>query len=55
MIHALLLNRLAEYAETGGKYLYAWIEDKNTASIKFHKKYGMRHDGMWNMIYSVER
>lgn len=55
VIHALLLNRLAEYAETGGKYLYAWIEDKNTASIKFHKKYGMRHDGMWNMIYSVER
>ncbi len=55
VIHAILLNRLEEYVKAGGKYLYAWVEDKNIASIKFHQKYGMKHDGMWSMIYSIER
>lgn len=55
VIHAILLNRLEEYVETGGKYLYAWVEDKNIASVKFHQKYGMKHDGMWSMIYNIER
>ena len=54
-IHAMLLNRLEEYINNGGKYLYAWVEDKNTASQKFHAKYGMKHDGMWNMVYRLER
>ena len=54
-IHAILLNRLEAYTNAGGKYLYAWVEDKNTASLKFHEKYGMKHDGMWSMIYSIER
>lgn len=53
IIHAILLNRLEEYIACGGKYLYAWVEDKNIASQKFHRKYGMRHDGMWSMIYCV--
>ena len=55
IIHSILLCRLEEYVEAGGKYLYAWVEDKNTASIKFHQKYGMNHDGMWSMIYRIER
>lgn len=55
VIHALLLNRLEKYIKVGGKYLYAWVEDKNTASIKFHQKYGMTYDGMWSMVYSIER
>lgn len=55
IIHAILLSRLDEYVEAGGKYLYSWVEDKNIASIKFHQKYGMKHDGMWNLIYSIER
>ncbi len=55
VIHAILLNRLEEYINKGGKYLYAWVEDKNIASIRFHEKYGMKHDGMWSMIYSIER
>ena len=54
-IHAMLLTRLEEYVNNGGKYLYAWVEDKNTASQKFHAKYGMKHDGMWNMVYRLER
>lgn len=54
-IHAILLNQLEEYISYGGKYLYAWVEDKNIASQKFHKKYGMKHDGMWSMIYCVEK
>lgn len=55
VVHAILLNRLAGYVTAGGKYLYAWVEDKNTASRKFHAKYGMKHDGMWSMIYRIER
>ena len=54
VIHTILLNRLEKYVKAGGKYMYAWIEDKNIASIKFHEKYGMKHDGMWSMIYSIE-
>ena len=54
-IHAMLLNRLKNYISNGGKYLYAWVEDTNIASQKFHAKYGMKHDGMWNMIYRIER
>ena len=55
VIHAILLNRLERYIAAGGKYLYAWVEDKNIASLKFHEKYKMRHDGMWSMIYSLEK
>lgn len=31
VIHAILLDRLEKYAEKGGKYLYAWVEEKNIA------------------------
>lgn len=54
-IHAILLHNLEKYVNAGGKYLYAWIEESNVASIKFHEKYGMKHDNMWSMIYSIER
>lgn len=55
IIHAILLNRLEEYIKGGGKYLYAWVEERNIASVKFHEKYGMKHDGMWSMIYGIDR
>ncbi len=55
IIHAILLGRLSQYVNSGGKYLYAWVENGNEASVKFHKKYGMTHDGMWSMIYKIER
>lgn len=55
VIHAIVLHRLEKYVNAGGKYLYAWIEDKNIASIKFHEKYRLKHDGMWSMLYSIER
>lgn len=55
VIHAIVLNRLEKYVEEGGKYLYAWVEEQNIASLKFHEKYGMKHDGMWSMLYSIER
>lgn len=54
-IHAMLLNRLKEYIEADGKYLYAWVENQNIASQKFHQKYGMKHDGMWNVLFAVEK
>ena len=55
VIHAILLDRLEKYVSAGGRYLYAWVEDANVASLKFHEKYGMKHDGMWSMIYKLER
>ena len=51
VIHAILLTELKKYCETGGKYLYAWVEECNIASCKFHEKYGMEHDGLWDVIY----
>lgn len=54
VIHAMLLKRLQKYAAEGGQYLYAWVEEGNSASLKFHGKYGMKPDGMWNMVYMKE-
>lgn len=55
VVHAILLDRLEKYVNAGGKYLYSWVEDQNIASQKFHAKYGMEHDGMWSLIYRIER
>lgn len=55
IIHAMLQNRLQEYINAGGKYIYAWVDRNNTASVKFHEKYCMQPDGMWNMVYSYKR
>jgi len=52
VIHAMLQNRLKEYTSRGGKYVFAWVEKENIASVKFHEKYGLKHDGMWNMVYA---
>lgn len=54
-IHAMLLNRLRSYVEGGGRYIYAWVEESNTASLRFHAKYGMEHDGMWNLLWLLEK
>lgn len=54
-VHALLLDRLEKYVAAGGKYLYAWVDETNIASIKFHNKYGMKVDGMMSVIYCIER
>ncbi len=55
VIHAMILKRMRTYVEAGGKYVYAWVEEKNIASFKFNGKYGMEHDGMWSMVYQLER
>lgn len=55
IIHAMLQRRLKEYTAAGGKYVYAWVEYDNIASVKFHQKYGLQHDGMWNMVYVLEK
>lgn len=55
IIHAMLQKRIHKYNAMGGKYLYAWVEENNIASVKFHQKYGMKHDGMWNLVYVLER
>lgn len=53
VIHAMMLSRIEEYISKGGKYLYAWVERDNIASMKFHGKYGMKHDGMYSLIYDI--
>lgn len=55
IIHSILLNELKKYNELGGKYVYAWVEESNIASQKFHEKYGMQQDGLWNVIYMKEK
>lgn len=55
VIHAIVLNELKEYNEKGGKYVYAWVEEGNQASLRFHGKYGLKHDGLWNIVYKKER
>ncbi|RRK34691.1 hypothetical protein EBB54_27640 [Schaedlerella arabinosiphila] len=52
VIHDMLQRRIREYIQAGGKYMYAWVEKDNIASLKFHQKYGMRHDGMWDLVYA---
>lgn len=52
--HSLVLRSLCDYVSKGGEYVYAWVEETNVASLKFHEKYGMKHDGMWDMIYVRE-
>lgn len=54
IIHAMLLNRLSEYCSGGGKYAYAWVNEKNIPSLKFHEKYKMKHDGLWDIVYKVK-
>ena len=54
-IHALLLNRLAAYVQGGGKYAYSWVEKNNIASQKFHNKFGFEHDGLWNIVYQLDK
>lgn len=55
IIHAIMIKQLERYVQEGGKYLYAWVDEKNIASVKFHSKYGLKHDGMWNIVYCLEK
>lgn len=51
IIHSMLTAKLKEYVQNGGEYVYSWIEDTNTASLKFHAKYGLKPDGLCNIVY----
>jgi len=55
IIHSMMHHRLKEYTDAGGKYAYAWVDKNNIASVKFHQKYGLQHDGMWNIVYVLKR
>lgn len=54
VVHSLILKRLYRYVCEGGEYVYAWVDEENVASLKFNGKYGMRPDGMWNVVYVKE-
>lgn len=53
-IHSIMVSELRMYNELGGKYVYSWIAEDNTASIRFHLKYGLNPDYMFTdiMIFS---
>lgn len=51
VVHSILIQELTKYVQEGGKYVYAWVEENNIASVKFHSKYGLEHDGLWNVVY----
>lgn len=54
-IHAIMIKRLKEYYKNGGRYVYAWVSENNIASLRFHKKYGLVHDGTWDIVYCIKR
>ncbi len=54
-IHSLMHKRLSDYYNNGGKYAYAWVDEKNEASLGFHKKYGMQADGLWTCVYVKQK
>lgn len=54
VIHSIMYRRLAEYVENDGKYVYAWVDETNMASMRFHKKYGLEPDGLWTCVYVKE-
>lgn len=51
IIHSIMHKRLSEYCQNGGKYVYAWVDEKNKASLRFHEKYGLRPDGLRTCVY----
>lgn len=55
IINAMFISRLREYYLLGGKYIFCWVPEDNIASLTWNKKYGMIHDGMWNLVYCIER
>lgn len=54
VIHTIMHRQLTKYVENGGKYVYAWVDEKNIASVRFHKKYGLEPDGLWTCVYVKE-
>ena len=54
-INSMLISRIKEYYEAGGRYTFCWVDENNIASLKWNEKYGMVPDGTWNMIYCLER
>lgn len=54
-IHGILRSKLKKYSDNGGQYLYSWVDKNNIASLKFHAKYDMKHDGLWNIVYKKTR
>ena len=54
-IHCMLQEELREYLNGGGKYVYAWVDSTNVASLRFHEKYGLIHDGIFCMNYFTEK
>lgn len=49
--HDMIKSSMKEYISNGGRYAFAWVDEKNVASLKFFEKYGMREDGVWNTVY----
>lgn len=51
-LHGIIFNELEKYYKLGGRYMYAWVQDTNIASQRMHAKYGMKPDGLWDMVYT---
>lgn len=51
VIHSIMFEKLKQYYVNGGRYVYAWVEECNLPSLKFHAKYGLRPDGLYTCVY----
>lgn len=54
VIHSILYNSIIDSMKKNVNYAYAWIDENNIRSIKFHEKYGMRFDGLSSISYIKE-
>lgn len=54
VIHSIMYEKLKSYHVSGGRYVYAWVDETNLASLKFHAKYGMQPDGLYTSVYTYQ-
>lgn len=49
--HKMLIDDFKRYCDNGGRYVYAWVETENKASLGLFKKYGIVPDGLYTCVY----
>ena len=54
-VHSIMIDELEKYVKSGGKYVYSWIASDNTASIRFHQKYGLKPDLIMNDNMTISK
>ena len=52
LIHSIVMRTMRNAIEEYGvNYCYAWVDEKNLRSLRFHARYGMEPDGLMDFSY----